>query len=73
MSKKTDKNSEDTFLQDRVSVIEISGILFGIDILKSKEVFPVGEITPVPNNHHGNFNQSGAWCETGKFLIDKTS
>ena len=62
MSKKIDKNSEDTFLQDRVSVIEISGILFGIDILKSKEVFPVGEITPVPNTKEfvkGVFNLRG--------------
>ncbi len=62
MSKKTDKNSEDTFLQDRVSVIEISGILFGIDILKSKEVFPIGEITPVPNTKEfvkGVFNLRG--------------
>lgn len=35
--------------QDRVSVIEINGYLFGVDILKSKEVFPLPSFTPVPN------------------------
>lgn len=48
--------------QDRVSVIEINGYLFGVDILKSKEVFPLPAITPVPNvQEHiaGIFNLRG--------------
>ncbi|MEJ2049060.1 MAG: chemotaxis protein CheW [Calditrichota bacterium] len=62
MSKKTDKHSEDTSLQDRVSVIEINGILFGIDIVKSKEIFPLTEVTPIPNTKEfvrGVFNLRG--------------
>ncbi len=34
---------------DRYSVIEINSFLFGIEIIKSREVFPLPEITPVPN------------------------
>ena len=62
MSKKTDKHSEDTSLQDRISVIEISGILFGIEIVRSKEVFPLTEVTPIPNTKdfvRGVFNLRG--------------
>lgn len=62
MSDQIDKNSEDTSLQDRISVIEIGGVLFGIEILKSKEVFPLPDITPVPNTKEfviGVFNLRG--------------
>lgn len=34
---------------DRYSVVEINSFLFGIEIVKSREVFPLPEITPVPN------------------------
>jgi len=47
---------------DRVSVVEINGYLFGIDILRSKEVFPLPRVTPVPNTPPdviGVFNHRG--------------
>ncbi|UCF64158.1 MAG: purine-binding chemotaxis protein CheW [bacterium] len=54
----TDSRNDD----DRVSVVEINGYLFGIDILRSKEVFPLPRITPVPNTRAdiiGVFNHRG--------------
>jgi purine-binding chemotaxis protein CheW len=48
--------------EDRVSVVEINGYLFGVDILRSKEVFPLPTITPVPNTREymlGVFNLRG--------------
>ena len=56
--KNEDKISDDT----RISVVEISGYLFGIELLRSKEVFPIPEITPVPNSRKnivGVFNLRG--------------
>ena len=48
--------------EDRISVVEIGGKWFGIDILKSKEVVPLPNITPVPNTDRlviGVFNLRG--------------
>jgi chemotaxis signal transduction protein len=48
--------------QDRISVVEINSYLFGVDILRSKEVFPLPTITPVPNTRDyliGVFNHRG--------------
>jgi chemotaxis signal transduction protein len=48
--------------EDRVSVVEINSYLFGVDILRSKEVFPLPAITPVPNTKDymlGVFNHRG--------------
>lgn len=48
--------------EDRISVVEINSYLFGVDILRSKEVFPLPEITPVPNTRNyllGVFNHRG--------------
>jgi purine-binding chemotaxis protein CheW len=58
---KTNKNSN-PIAEDRVSVIEINGFLFGVDILKSKEVFPLPSFTAVPNSKEfvlGVFNLRG--------------
>ncbi|HFE63075.1 hypothetical protein B1H10_00810 [candidate division KSB1 bacterium 4484_188] len=47
---------------DRISVIEINTLWFGIDILKSREVIPLPRITPVPNTPEfvlGVFNLRG--------------
>ena len=55
-------SSEPETNDDRVSVVEINGFLFGIDILRSKEVFPLPQITPVPNTKSevlGVFNHRG--------------
>jgi purine-binding chemotaxis protein CheW len=55
--------NEDNFSDDtRISVVEIGGYLFGIELLRSKEVFPIPEITPVPNSRKnivGVFNLRG--------------
>jgi purine-binding chemotaxis protein CheW len=57
------QQNKDNFMEDtRISVVEISGYLFGIEILRSKEVFPLPEITPVPNSKKhilGVFNLRG--------------
>jgi purine-binding chemotaxis protein CheW len=56
------ENLKSTFSDDRISVIEINGMWFGIDILKSREVFQLPEITPVPNTERfvlGVFNLRG--------------
>ncbi len=49
MSISASNSEKSTLSEDRVSVIEINGYLFGFDILKSREVFPLPQITPVPN------------------------
>jgi purine-binding chemotaxis protein CheW len=46
MAKVNDKDSQ---LDERISVVEIGGKLFGIEVLKSREVFPLPQITKVPN------------------------
>jgi purine-binding chemotaxis protein CheW len=59
MSKEIKKNNT---VDERISVVEISGFLFGMDILKSREVFPLPKITPVPNTKEliiGVFNLRG--------------
>jgi chemotaxis signal transduction protein len=57
------QQNEDAFTDEtRISVVEIGGYLFGIEILRSKEVFPIPEITPVPNSKKhilGVFNLRG--------------
>ena len=48
--------------EDRISVVEINSYMFGVDILRSKEVFPLPMITPVPNTRDyllGVFNHRG--------------
>jgi len=47
---------------DRISVVEINSVLFGVNILKSREVVPLPDITPVPNTEEfviGVFNLRG--------------
>ena len=54
-----DQNSNEDSLENRISILEISGVLLGVDIVKSREVFPVPNITPVPNTREfvvGVFN-----------------
>ncbi len=56
------KQNTDSFPKDRISVIEINSICFGVDILKSREVIPLPKITPVPNTKEfivGIFNLRG--------------
>lgn len=56
-----EKKSE-TFLDDRISVLEINSVWFGVDILKSIEVIPYPAVTPVPNTKDfiiGVFNLRG--------------
>ncbi len=55
-------NEKNNVVEDRISVIEISGKLFGIEVLKSREVFPLPQITRVPNTKEiivGVFNLRG--------------
>ena len=62
MEKKPQNDAPETFKEDRISVIEINGYLYGIDLLKSREVFPLPAITPVPNTSSfvlGVFNLRG--------------
>jgi chemotaxis signal transduction protein len=62
MSTSVSNDKKSTLREDRVSVIEINGYLFGLDILKSREVFPLPQITPVPNTSTfviGVFNLRG--------------
>ena len=47
---------------DRISVVEINSVLFGVNILRSREVIPLPEVTPVPNTEEfmiGVFNLRG--------------
>lgn len=56
------KNHQDTYRDDRISVVEISSKWFGVNILKSREVIPLPPITPVPNTSDfvlGVFNLRG--------------
>ena len=49
-------------IEDRISVVELNEKLFGIDILKSKEIISLPGITPVPNSDEmivGVFNLRG--------------
>ena len=58
----SDNPSNQQLKEDRISVVEINSYLFGVDILRSKEVFPLPEITPVPNTWDymlGVFNHRG--------------
>ena len=58
----SEKPSNSEIKEDRISVVEINSYLFGVDILKSKEVFPLPAITPVPNTREyliGVFNHRG--------------
>lgn len=62
MIKVVENKNTDPISEDRVSVIEINGYLFGVDILKSKEVFPLPSFTAVPNTREfvlGVFNLRG--------------
>jgi purine-binding chemotaxis protein CheW len=62
MSTSVSYDKKSILQEDRVSVIEINGYLFGLDILKSREVFPLPQITPVPNTSTfviGVFNLRG--------------
>ncbi|MFZ0389537.1 MAG: chemotaxis protein CheW, partial [Calditrichia bacterium] len=48
--------------KDRISLVEIQNLWLGIDILKSKEIVPLPEVTPVPNTRDyvlGVFNLRG--------------
>lgn len=62
MSTFVQQNNNNFTEETRISVVEISGYLFGIEIIKSKEVFPLPKITPVPNSKEhilGVFNLRG--------------
>ncbi|MEJ2637110.1 MAG: hypothetical protein P8184_17720 [Calditrichia bacterium] len=43
------KENQNTSPDERISVIEINGTWFGVNILKSREVIPLPSVTPVPN------------------------
>ncbi len=54
--------SQDSFREDRISVIELNSVWFGVNITKSREVVPIPGITPVPNTDDfviGLFNLRG--------------
>lgn len=62
MSESRDKKTQVPRQDDRVSVVEINDKLLGIDIIKSREVLPLPNITPVPNTPEfiiGVFNLRG--------------
>ncbi len=47
---------------ERFSVFELAGTLFGIEILRSREVIPLPRFTPIPNSDdifYGVFNLRG--------------
>ncbi len=57
-----DKSASQTQKEERISVIELNEMLFGIGILKAREVVPLPVITPVPNTQDfvvGVFNLRG--------------
>ncbi len=57
----TDENNG-RFSDERISVFEVNGSLFGVNILKSREVLPLPYLTPVPNTADfivGIFNLRG--------------
>lgn len=45
----TAKQEKSSGGEARFSILELNQQLFGVDILKSREVFPLPDITPVPN------------------------
>ncbi len=56
------KENQNTSPDERISVIEINGTWFGVNILKSREVIPLPSVTPVPNTREfmiGVFNLRG--------------
>ncbi|MBN2365648.1 MAG: purine-binding chemotaxis protein CheW [Calditrichaeota bacterium] len=62
MSKNATNSESKSLKEERYSIVEINGTLFGIEILKSREVFPLPKITPVPNTKSsvvGVFNLRG--------------
>ena len=57
-------NPDERIVQEveRLSLFELAGSLFGLDILKSREVFPLPRFTPLPNSGDifcGVFNLRG--------------
>lgn len=64
-SKETDmdiQNGRMTQDVERLSIFELAGKLFGLDILKSREVVPLPRFTPLPNSDdtfYGVFNLRG--------------
>ncbi len=57
-------NPDERVLQEveRLSIFELAGNLFGLDILKSREVIPLPRYTPLPNSEDifcGVFNLRG--------------
>ncbi len=62
MAKNAANSEKKSLKEDRFSIIELNGYLFGIEILKSREVFPLPKITPLPNTKAfvvGVFNLRG--------------
>lgn len=58
------ENKNGRFSQEveRLSIFELSGKLFGINILTSREVIPLPRFTPIPNSgniYYGVFNLRG--------------
>ncbi len=56
------KSVPQTEKEERISVVELNEMLFGINILKAREVVPLPVITPVPNTREfvvGVFNLRG--------------
>ncbi len=49
MSKFMNETVQTIPMTDRYSVVEINSLLFGVEIIKSREVFPLPDVTPVPN------------------------
>ncbi|GAB4336799.1 MAG: chemotaxis protein CheW [Calditrichia bacterium] len=45
----TAKQEKSSGGETRFSILELNQQLYGVDILKSREVFPLPDITPVPN------------------------
>ena len=59
MEKQNGRRTQDV---ERLSIFELSGKLFGINILTSREVIPLPRFTPVPNSddiYYGVFNLRG--------------
>jgi purine-binding chemotaxis protein CheW len=55
-------NRTGAYVEDKISVLEINNVLFGVSILKSIEVIPKPYFTPVPNTEEfvvGVFNLRG--------------
>lgn len=56
------QNSRNTQEVQRLSIFELAGKLFGLDILRSREVIPLPRFTPLPNcgdTFWGVFNLRG--------------